>query len=316
MQGIKGLMVKKIFLMIFALYLFAEPIRPVPKFALFDKNKALLGKMLFFDPILSRDNKISCVSCHMPSCGGADCRQFSIGVYGRIDRPMNSPTVYNAVFNCWQFWNGRAKTLAQQAEMANHDKDEMDMDKKTLEKRMNSNPKYKALFKSVYKTDYITDKMVYDAIAEFEKALITPNCRFDRYLRGEKNVLNEKEKRGYFLFKAYGCITCHNGVNLGGNSFQKLGIFIEGIKIPRGLDRYYVTKREDDKYVYKVPTLRNIALTAPYFHDGSISTLKEAIVLMGKNNLGIKIPPKDVEDIEAFLKTLTGEEPEILKNDR
>ena len=305
---------KKIFLVIIALYLFAEPIRPVPKFIIYNKDKALLGKMLFFDPVLSRDNKISCASCHSPACGGADCRQFSIGVFGRIDKPMNSPTVYNAVFNCWQFWNGRAKTLADQAKMANHDPNEMGMDKKTLEKKINAIPKYKAMFKNIYNKDYITDDMVYDAIAEFEKALITPNCKFDRYLRGEKNALNEKEKRGYFLFKSYGCITCHNGVNLGGNSFQKLGIFIEGIKIPRGLDRYYVTRREDDKYVYKVPTLRNIALTAPYFHDGSVKTLKEAIILMGKYNLGIKIPPKDVDDIEAFLKTLTGEEPKILKS--
>ena len=198
--------------------------------------------------------------------------------------------------------------------MANHDPDEMGMDKKTLEEKINSIPKYKAIFKNVYNKDYITDDMIYDAIAEFEKALITPNCKFDRYLRGEKNALNEKEKRGYFLFKSYGCITCHNGVNLGGNSFQKLGIFIEGIKIPRGHDRYDVTKREDDKYVYKVPTLRNIALTAPYFHDGSVKTLKEAIILMGQYNLGIKILPKDVETIEAFLKTLTGEKPEILKS--
>jgi len=128
--------VKKIFLVIIALYLFAEPIRPVPKFIIYNKDKAILGKMLFFDPVLSRDNKVSCASCHSPACGGADCRQFSIGVFGRIDKPMNSPTVYNAVFNCWQFWNGRAKTLADQAKMANQDPDEMGMDKKTLEEKI------------------------------------------------------------------------------------------------------------------------------------------------------------------------------------
>ncbi len=300
---------------LFFVFLFAqEPIDPIPlKIKNINKEKAILGKILFFDPILSKDKKIACVSCHKPQCGGADCVQYSIGVFERIDKPMNSPTVYNAVYNCWQFWNGRAKDLKEQAMMASHDPEEMDMDKKTLEKRLNSIPKYKSLFKRVYNKDYITDDMVYDAIEEFEKTLITPNCRFDQYLRGDKNALSEKEKRGYFLFKSYGCITCHNGINIGGNSFQKLGVFIKDIKIPRGLDRYEVTKRKEDKYVYKVPTLRNIALTAPYFHNGSVKSLKKAIYLMGKYNLGIDIPKDDINYIEAFLKTLTGETPEILR---
>jgi len=295
-----------------AAFLFASPIAPVTPVK-YDKEKALLGKMLFFDPILSADNKISCASCHSPSFGGADNKRFSVGIFGKIDKPMNSPTVYNAVFNCWQFWNGRAKNLKQQAMMANHDPFEMGMTNDLVETRINSSSKYKAFFKQVYKVEYIKADMVYDAIAEFEKALVTPDCRFDRFLKGDKNAITKDEKRGYFLFKVYGCITCHNGKNLGGNSFQKLGIFIKDINIIEGRDRYQVTHNPSDRYVYKVPTLRNIALTAPYFHDGSVRSLKKAIKLMGKFNLGIDIPDEDVFYIEKFFKTLTGKTPEILK---
>jgi len=279
----------------------------------YDKQKAKLGKLLYFDTRLSADKKVSCASCHSFEEGGANHKQFSIGVFKRVDSPMNSPTVYNAVFNCWQFWNGRAKTLAEQAGMAIMDEKEMGMNPKKLEKVVNSIPEYKLMFKEIYNTDYISFANVCDAIAEFEKALVTLNSRFDRYLKGDKEALNSQEKRGYVLFKSYGCITCHNGKNFGGNSFQKLGIFAQYIKVPRGRDRYEVTHNPADKYVYKVPTLRNIALTAPYFHYGNVKTLEEAVLLMGKLNLGIKIPKKDIKDIVAFLKTLTGETPEILK---
>ncbi|WP_456489229.1 cytochrome-c peroxidase [Caminibacter pacificus] len=309
-------MFKRLIVFFSFVLLYAEPVSPIPLKVKYNEDKALLGKMLFFDPILSADNKVSCASCHSPKHGGADNKRFSIGVFGRVDKPMNSPTVYNAVFNCWQFWNGRAKNLKQQAFMANTDPDEMGMTPEKVEEKLNKNNKYKKLFSLVYKKDYISYDMVLDAIAEFEKALITPNCRFDKYLRGVHNAITEQEKRGYFLFKSYGCITCHNGKNLGGNSFQKLGVLVVDVNIIRGKDRYEVTHLPYDKYVYKVPTLRNIALTAPYFHDGSVKTLKEAIVKMGIFNLGVKIPAEDVEDIEAFLKTLTGETPEIIKNMR
>jgi cytochrome c peroxidase len=302
-------------IVLFAVLLFAqEPITPIPQKIEYNKNKALLGKILFFDPILSLDDKISCASCHSPLYGGADYKQFSIGVYGQIDTPMNSPTVFNAVFNCWQFWNGRAKNLKQQAMMANMNKKEMAMTPEILERKINRNKKYKKMFYQVYKKKYITYDMVMDAIAEFEKALITPNSKFDKYLRGDKNALNTLEKRGYFLFKAYGCITCHNGVNLGGNTFQKLGVIQIDTTIPRGNDRFYVTKRQDDIYVYKVPGLRNVAITAPYFHNGSVSTLKEAIRKMAIFNLGVDLTPSEIKAIEAFLRTLTGEMPSILKS--
>ncbi len=294
----------------------AQPVVPIPEHVDYNKDKSFIGKILFFDPNISRDGKVSCASCHEPQFGGADNKQFSIGVFGRIDKPMNSPPAFNAVFNYRQFWNGRAKNLQEQARMANQDHFEMDMTDALLEKRVNANPMYKKLFKNVYKSDYITADMVYDAIAEFEKALITPNSRFDKYLKGDKKALNEEEKRGYFLFKTYGCVTCHNGVNMGGNSFQKLGVFFEKISLPRERDRYEVTKREEDKYVYKVPSLRNIAVTAPYMHDGSVKSLKKAIILMGKYNLGIDLPEKDVDAIYAFFQALTGEMPKILNKER
>jgi len=293
--------------------LYSSAITPIPQ-TQYDKQKALLGKKLFFDPILSSDKKISCASCHSFKHGGADNKAFSIGVYGRIDYPMNSPTVYNAVFNLAQFWNGRAKDLKTQAMMANQDKNEMDMDKETLERRINNIPSYKKLFFKVYNKHYITYDMVFDAIAEFEKALITPNSRFDKFLKGDKDILTKQEKRGYELFIEYGCITCHNGRNLGGNSYQKLGVLKIDKKIKRGKDRFEVTKLLNDKYVYKVPTLRNIELTAPYFHNGSVRKLKYAVAEMALYNLGIRLTKDDLEDIVAFLKTLTGQMPEILKN--
>jgi cytochrome c peroxidase len=296
--------------------LFSSPIRAVPTRVKYDLQKALLGKRLFFDPRLSKDGKISCASCHNPKYGGADNERFSTGVFGRKDTPMNAPTVYNAVFNCCQFWNGRAKDLKQQAIMAMENPKEMDMSVKEIEKAVNSIPFYKKEFYKVYGKKYITAGMVADAIAEFEKALVTPDSRFDEYLKGNKNALTPEEKRGYFLFKSYGCVTCHNGVNLGGNSFQKLGVFVDKINIPRGLDRYCVTHKPWDEYVYKVPTLRNVALTAPYFHDGSVETLKEAVILMAKFNLGIELSDKDANAIVAFLKTLTGKTPAILKSKR
>jgi len=308
--------VRIILLLIGFIFLYAvepvSPIKPVP----YNKNKAILGKMLFFDTRISADKKVSCASCHSPRYGGADHKQFSIGVFGRIDKPMNSPTVYNAVFNCWQFWNGRAKNLQQQAAMAMLDDKEMGMTPEEVEKVVNSIPVYKLLFKKIYGTDKITFDEVCNAIAEFEKALVTPNSRFDRFLKGDKNAINTQEKRGYLLFKAYGCITCHNGENFGGNSFQKLGIFIKNITIPRGRDRFEVTHDPMDKYVYKVPTLRNIVLTAPYLHDGSVKSLKKAIKLMAKYNVGIDMPESDVDDIAAFFNTLTGQTPEILKEDK
>lgn len=297
-------------LLLFVSALFAaEPITPLPKHITYNKQKALLGKYLFFDPILSRDKTISCASCHDFNHGGADPRPVSIGVGGKKGR-VNAPTVYNAYFNFRQFWNGRAKNLKDQANGPVHAPNEMAMNEKLIEQRLNDNPFYKKLFKKVYHTDSIRYWMVLDAIAEFEKALITPNSKFDKYLRGEAK-LSPLEKKGYSLFKKLGCITCHNGINIGSNSFQKIGVIHKYPGKP-GADRYEVTKNPLDRYKYKVPSLRNITLTAPYFHDGSAKTLEKAIDLMAYHNLGFKLTKNQKEALIAFLKTLTGERPKIL----
>ncbi|WP_024787599.1 MULTISPECIES: cytochrome-c peroxidase [unclassified Lebetimonas] len=302
---------RKILIFFVIVFVNAQLLKPIPEHIEYNKQKALLGKKLFFDPRLSIDNTISCASCHNVFKGGDDNRQFSIGVHHQIDKSMNSPTVFNAVFNIAFFWNGRAPTLKAQAEEANQNPKEMGMNRELLEKKLNKISEYKKLFKKVYGVDYINYDLVFDAIAEFEKALITSNSKFDLYLKG-KVKLNKKEKEGFMLFKRYGCITCHNGINFGGNSYQKIGVVVKVYKIPRGLDRFYVTHNPDDKYVYKVPTLRNIALTYPYFHDGSVKTLKKAVKLMAYYNLGIELNNNETDKIVAFLKTLTGKKPKIL----
>ncbi len=289
--------------------LLASEITPIPLQVKYDKSKAALGKKLFFDPILSKDETISCSSCHNLPGNGANLSPFSFGVNG-AEGDMNSPTVLNSSFNFVQFWNGRAKDLKEQAlgpienpvEMASKLDD-------VIEKLKNSS--YKQEFQKIYK-DGVTKENLADAIAEFEIALITPNSRFDKYLRGDKNAINEQEKRGFETFKDLGCVSCHNGINVGGNMYQKSGV-TEGYKQAKKVyGRFDVTKRERDRHVYKVPTLRNIELTQPYFHDGQVLTLKEAISKMQTLQLGIKPNKNYTEDIEAFLKTLTGEVPKIL----
>ena len=295
---------------IFTLFLMAQNlIVPIPEHAPYNKQKAKLGELLYFDTMLSRDKTISCASCHNPAEGWADKRKVSIGVYGRRGF-IQSPTVLNARFNFVQMWNGSCATLKDQIKDSIHNPNEMDMTNKLLEKRLNASKKYKKLFKKIYHKNYITYDMVADAIAEFEKALYTPDSKFDLYLKG-KAKLTKIEKRGYMLFKSYGCIICHNGINVGGNSFEKMGV-IHHLKSCKG-DRYSLTHNPEDKCVYKVPTLRNIALTAPYFHDASAKTLIEAVKKMGYYNLGIDIPLNDAKAIVSFLKTLTGKTPEFLK---
>ena len=298
------------YLIIFiSVLLFSAVIEPIPKNAKFDKEKAKIGELLFFDTILSKDRNISCASCHNPSEGWADRREVSIGVYGRKGI-IQSPTVLNARFNFRQMWDGSCKDLKAQIYLPIHNPVEMNMSNRLIEKRLNSSTLYKKLFKKVYKKNYITYDMMADAIAEFEKALYTPDSKFDLYLKG-KAKLSKEEKKGYMLFKMYGCIICHNGVNVGGNSFEKIGV-INPMKDCVG-DRYSLTKNPDDKCVYKVPTLRNIALTAPYFHNASAKTLFEAVKKMGYYNLGIEIPDSDAKAIVEFLKTLTGKTPKFLK---
>ena len=287
-----------------------EPIVPIPLHVEYDKEKAELGRSLFMDPNISSDHSVSCLSCHDFDHGGADPRPVSVGVHG-LRGNANAPTVYNAYFNFRQFWNGRAKDLKDQANGPLHNPVEMDMVPREIERYLASNDYYVEGFQKVYGTAPRYDDML-DAIAEFEKALYTPNCKFDRFLRGETS-LNDLEAKGYRLFKTLGCITCHNGVNVGGNSFQKFGLIYPYPWKESFPDRYALTRDLSDRNVYKVPTLRNIELTAPYFHDGSVPTLKKALEKMAYHNLGFDLDPSEVEALEAFLKTLTGEKPAILR---
>ncbi len=287
-----------------------EPIEPIPKSIKYNKQKAQLGKVLFFDPNLSADRKVSCASCHSPEHGGADPRPVSMGVHGKKGN-VNAPTVYNSYFNFRQFWNGRAKDLKEQAKGPLHNPVEMNMNREKIEKYLKNNEYYKEMFKRIYHKEPNYEDTL-DAIVEFEKALITPNSKFDRYLRGETK-LSPLEKKGYKLFKTLGCITCHNGINIGGNSFQKMGVVFPYKREKNTPDRFAITHKKEDELVFKVPTLRNIALTAPYFHDGSAKTLKDAIKMMAYHNLGFKLSKDEIEALVAFLKTLTGEKPKILR---
>lgn len=299
-------------LLLFLTFLHAEPIKPIPLNPEYDKAKAQLGKQLFFDTILSKDYTIACVNCHFLPGSGADVSAVSIGVNGSKG-DVNSPTVLNAVYNFSQFWDGRAKDLQDQAKGPIPNKIEMALPLSEAVERLKENKTYKANFKALYKDGVTVDNLT-DAIAEFEKALTTPNSRFDQYLRGDTTALNDLELKGYTLFKEKGCVSCHNGVNIGGNLYQKSGIFSKELEIhPEHLGRFSVTKKEKDKYYFKVPTLRNIAKTAPYFHDGTTTTLKDAVEKMMQFQLGIIPVDSDVNALVAFLRTLDGDTPAIMK---
>ena len=287
----------------------AEPIKPIPDDIKVDAKKVQLGKKLFFDPILSKDGTISCATCHDLQNGGDDGLKFSFGIKGQKGN-INSPTVYNAVFNFRQFWDGRARDLKEQAVGPIENPVEMGHTFTAAIKTLNQNTMYIKDFNKIY-ADGITKDNIADAIAEFEKTLITPNSPFDRYLKGDKDAISKKAKEGYILFKSKGCILCHHGVNVGGNLYNKFGIYEDADS--RHLGRYNITKHEEDKHVFKVPSLRNIALTAPYMHDGRVSTLKEAVELMTKFQLGRYMKTGDTEAIVSFLKSLTGELPAIVK---
>jgi cytochrome c peroxidase len=284
-----------------------EPISPIPQSIPHDSAKAALGKKLFFDPILSRDYTISCASCHDFSKGGADAQNVSTGIHQQKGS-MNAPTVLNAVFNFNQFWNGRAKNLTEQALGPIHNPVEMGLSPKEAALRLQSDAAYSHSFSKITRRSTVTPDDIAEMIAEYEKTLITPNGKFDRYLKG-KAALTPKEAKGYLLFKTLGCISCHNGVNVGGNSYQKMGAIVPIKHSTHTDDRFALTGREQDKNVFKVPTLRNIALTAPYFHDGSTATLEDAITKMSYHNLGVKLTPAEIDSLIAFLNTLTGEIP-------
>lgn len=289
-----------------------ETVRPIPDSVSVDMRKVILGSMLFNDVRLSADNTVSCSSCHGLNTGGVDNKAFSEGVGGQRGG-VNAPTVYNAMFNFVQFWDGRAHTLADQA--AGPPLNPVEMACKSFDEicnKLKADPKFSKAFAQVY-PDGINQANITNAIQEYEKTLLTPNSRFDKYLKGDKKAMNAEEIAGYDLFKKYNCATCHVGENLGGQSYELMGIkrdyFADrGTKLTiEDNGHFKVTNKERDRHRFKVPGLRNIALTAPYFHDATQATLEDAVVAMAKYEVGVDLSQQEVKQIVAFLKTLTGE---------
>ena len=299
----------------------AEPVRPIARSVEVDEAKAALGFTLFHDPRLSVDNTVSCATCHALETAGVDNHQYSHGVNDQLGG-VNAPTVYNAVYNFVQFWDGRAATLAAQAagpplnpvEMASPSFDD-------IIAKLEADKPFAKAFTAVY-PDGITEANITNAIEEFERTLITPDSRFDKWLRGDDSAITADELAGYELFKKYDCATCHVGHNLGGQSYELMGLRRHYFA-DRGLEltvedngRYKETKIERDRHRFKVPGLRNVELTWPYYHDGTRETLEEAVMDMGRYQSGVELTSAEVDQITAFLKTLTGEyQGKLLTND-
>ena len=285
-----------------------EPIQPLPDPP---KEGAVerLGRKLFHDKRLSSDGSVACSTCHDLERGGDDGRRTSIGVQGR-EGGVNAPTVYNASLNFAQFWDGRAATLEEQAKGPIANPLEMDSKLEDVVKKLSADAEYAAAFREAF-TDGVTEDNVARAIAAFERTLISTQSPFDRYLQGDAGALGTAELTGYELFKSVGCIACHQGRNVGGNMYQRFGVLSDYFKDKGKLTeadygRFNVTKNEADRFVFRVPSLRNVEHTAPYFHDGSADTLERAVQIMAKYQLGRELGGSEVSSIVAFLRSLSG----------
>lgn len=277
-------------------------------------EKIALGKTLYFDNRLSKDGHISCNSCHNLATYGVDNEPTSPGDGGkRGDR--NSPTVLNAAYHFVQFWDGRAKDVEEQAGGPIMNPIEMSMpDREFVIKRLQGIKGYQEMFAKAFPAEPqpITYENIQKSIAAFERELITPS-RFDEYLAGNENALSNEEKKGLQTFMDAGCTACHSGTVLGGQMYQKFGLmgnywdFTKSRKVDNG--RFLVTNNEADKYLFKVPSLRNIEKTHPFFHDGSVTDLGEAVKIIAKLQLNKDLTDEEVADIVTFLKTLTGTVP-------
>lgn len=293
-----------------------EPIQPLVATVATDSAKVALGHRLFLDGRLSLNGSINCATCHILEDGGADLAEerVSKGIHD-LEGKVNAPTVYNALFHCRQFWNGRAVTLAEQAKgpMTNP----VEMGDQTLDDvvaRLGKDQALVAEFAKLYPNEGLTSTTLTDAIAQFEMTLITPDSPFDRYLKGDLNAITENQKKGYEVFKKYACATCHVGQAMGGQSFEYMGIkedyfasrpaSIPTVPDDKGLNSF--TNRRQDLFKFKTPSLRNITLTRPYFHDGSIETLDEAVKAMLRFEIGEKASQHEVDQMVDFMGTLTG----------
>ncbi len=274
--------------------------------------KIELGKMLWFDPRLSLSGKVSCNTCHDLSTNGADTKPLSIGYAGRKGT-VNSPTVFNAEKQIAQFWDGRAKTLAEQATGPITNLLEMAMTPELAEGVIRSIPAYRPYFEKAFGSKNPTFSEIAEALAAFETTLTTPNAPFERYLKGNKNALTQQQIDGLKLFRRSGCIRCHSGNLLGGTSFQKVGSVRPYVTDNSSKGRMDVSGKPWDEMMFKVPTLLNVERTAPYFHDGAVKTLPDAVKKMADIQLDMNLSEKQVEEIVAFLESLNGELPKIEK---
>jgi cytochrome c peroxidase len=286
------------------------PIQPIPRNLIIDKNWLILGKALFHSPLLSKDNTISCASCHMIDFGGDDGFPVSTGI-NNAQGHRNSPTVLNAAFNFRQFWDGRASSLAEQAIGPIHNPIEMGSSWDKITSKLSQDIYFSKTFNKL-SAEGVTPENIIKAITIYEESLITPDSPIDNYLLGNKKALTDQQVRGLKLFINYGCSTCHQGRNIGGNIYQKLGR-INNIPKILTLDkgRFSVTNEIADEYIFKVPTLRNIAETAPYFHNGSIDNLPDAVRIMAKSQLGRELTNDEVADIVALLHSFSAKILEI-----
>lgn len=294
----------------------AELFEPIPEPQIEAPGKVDLGRMLFFEPRLSESHTISCNACHVVGLGGVDMLPTSVG--HRWQRGgRNAPTVLNSTFNTAQFWDGRAEDLREQAGGPMVNPVEMATTHAHVIEMLKAIPGYAEPFAAAFpdEADPITIANVEDAIAAFEDTLVTPGAPFDRWLQGDDSALDEREKQGLALFVDSGCAGCHNGINVGGGMYAPFGV-VENpgadLLPPDDHGRFAVTQSVGDEYVYKVPTLRNIRLTPPYFHTGKVWDLRQAVAIMATSQLGENLGAEEIDAITAFLDTLTGEQPEVV----
>lgn len=285
-----------------------EPIQPIPLSLALDQNKVALGKQLFQDVRLSKNNRVSCLSCHSFGTGGADHSLHPVGF--KEGGETNTLTMFNSGFNFRLNWNGKFENFADQFDSLLQNPEVMGSNWEEVFNKLRST-EYVQAFARIY-ADGLTRPNIKDAIATYEQSLYTPNSCFDQFLRGNKQALTAAEKEGYRIFKAYGCVSCHQGVNIGGNMFARFSVigdyFADRGNITKvDLGRFNVTLDEADRYVFRVASLRNVALTPPYFHDGSAKSLEQAIAVMAKYQLGRPLSKEQINLIVQFLRTLTGE---------
>jgi len=277
------------------------------------KEQVVLGRLLFFDPRITAEGDVSCATCHRPALYGTDGRPTSIGVKQR-PHPRNAPTIFNAALYSVIHWRGDRNDLEDQAEQALTGAVSSGLDERDVTDRLQRIEGYGPLFAAAFPTDShpMTVKNMANAIVAYERTLLT-RAPFDAYLAGNVDALSPAARRGLETFINMGCVACHNGVSVGGDMYRKFGIVEDywsatgSRSIDRG--RVEVTKNLDDLYVFRVPSLRNVAMTAPYFHDGSVAMLADAVRVMGRVQLGMKLGDAEINEIVSFLNSLTGDFP-------